>query len=377
MVFQIFLTCGLFTAYLLGGLIGYWKSSFVFSSISLLHVFLLLTVQKSPNRSRNPIKNMQSLRQKIQNIKRVRTSMSWSKSLKYTKVIVVGTCTLAFQQITGLSAILYYVGPILDSAGWNSDTLSANTVAAISIGIVQMSGAVCTFFFIDRLGRRIPLFFGAIGIMFANIGIAVYFGISFGFVTSESSLTNFNMSNVTETRASSCIQPPVNANDTNSMPGVQVIPILCFLLFFVSFSVSWASISWAVAGELYPWEIRGLASGISGSVNRVAVVVVTFAFPAVSREIGFTVPFLIFAALSLTAAIFVVLCIPETCKLTLDEIGDMDINMLKNAKEFAFLLKSCCLCQLCKKCYKKLKLFQGFTRAFRYSPTGVGEYELS
>ena len=351
MIFQISLTVGLFVGYLLGGIIGYWKASFVFASIGLVHTVLLFTVRKSPIRSRNPLRNFQALHLKLKKHGTVSKPISCKLGWKYVKFITVGSCVLAFQQITGLSAILYYVGPVLESAGWKSSVLSADTVAALSIGVVQICGALCCFFFVDRLGRRLPLFFGTIGITIANIGLAAYFAISFGFVTSNR-LPSLNISTASVVLEESCIQPPT----TDSLvQGLYFLPVCFFILFFVSFSLSWASIAWILTGELFPQEIRGLGSGIAGTMNRVCVVIVTFSFPSVAKEIGFTVPFLVFGALSVMAAIFVVLFIPETRNLTLEEIGGIDINMSNNAKQFFLLLQSCYIYRLSKKCFMRFK----------------------
>jgi MFS family permease len=333
-LFQMSVVTGGLLSYLLGGLISYWKAPFVFAGISVLHFVLLFTIQKSPNRSRNPVTNLRRLTQKVHedpNLDAVNSPTALGNSWRLALVVMIMT----FQQVSGVNAIVFYAGPILESTGWNSTVITADMAASLSIGVVQFLPTLISIFLVDRFGRRLLLFFGSLGLILANCGMVLYFAISYGFLPASST-----------SNATSCFQNGlVNSSLARRL---EVLPLLSIAVFFVAFSLSWGPIAWTFAAEILPTKIRTLGNSVGVATNWIWVSVVTLLFPIVSQKAGYAIPFCIFAILALMSAIFVVFFMPETRGLTLHESAGLKYSVKSNVKEFAGLLKWCFCCQSCR-----------------------------
>ena len=326
------------TSYLLGGLLSYWKASFIFAGISTIHFILLFTIRKSPNRSWNPVTNLRRL------------TRSFGRGYKHPSVYAVTSPTvttlgcfwrlalvvmiMTFQQVSGVNSLIFYTGPILESTGWDSSVITADMAASLSIGVVRFFASLISICLVDLFGRRLLLFFGSIGMILASFGMALYFSLSYGFLP----LSIHNNSTMF-----SCFDSGL-ANSSLARK-FQVLPLVSISVFFFAFSVSWGAISWTFAAEILPTKIRTLGNSVGVATNWIWVSVVTLLFPIVSQKAGYAIPFCIFAILALISAIFVVFFMPETRGLTLHESAGLKYSVKSNVKEFVGLLKWCFCCR--------------------------------
>ena len=344
-LFQMSICTGGLLSYLIGTYISYWQFAFVCTAISAVQIVMTFTIRESPRISRNPLRNISALlarrcddtRQaaRTSNATMYATTVSpWSTSIKsnFLRIVIVSVI-MFFQQFVGVNAIATFAGPIFHAARLDGH-LSAGLLASLSIGLVQMVFITLSVFVVDRFGRRIPLFIGGLALMVANIGMAVYFAVSFSFIpsgTGHSSTRNTSL-------IQDCVSVPLNQSQLATQLSPLPIASVCF--YFAAFSLSWGPVPWVIGGELFPDQIRELGMGISAAVSWVCIVLVMSAFPAISAGIGLTIPFLFFAAFSFLSSVFVVLFLAETKGLRLDQISSMQItNMRKNVQEFGLLLR--------------------------------------
>ena len=336
-LFQMSVVTGGLVTFVLGGLIWYWQASFVFAGMSAFSIVLLFTVQKSPNRSRNPLKNLRKLTRKTNHDASLDQTISHSP-LGYVWRLSLIVAIMTFQQVSGVNAIAFYAGPILQSTGWNNPVISADMAASVSIGVMQTIPTFISLFLVDRFGRRILLFFGSIGLIFANLGMVVYFAVSFGFLPPE---VHVNSS------STSCFhEQPTSGPEARQL---EALPLVSIAVFFVAFSLSWGPIAWTFAAEILPIKIRVLGNSVGVATNWIWASLVTLIFPIVSQKVGYAIPFCVFAILALMSAIFVVIFLPETRGLTLHESNALNFSIKRNLKEFIRLIKQCVLCQCCTK----------------------------
>ena len=344
-LFELSICMGMLLSYLIGSYISYWELAFACTAVSAVQVVMTFTIRESPRISRNPLKNIRPLLGKRQSeygqvaLKNGMTLNAKTTSPRKASVnskclrIVIVSIIMFFQQFTGVNAISSFAGPIFHAAGLDKGGVSSGLLASLTIGVVQMVFISLSLLVVDRFGRRIPLFFGGVALMLANIGIAVYFGASFGFIPSGSGNSNVSNTSLIQNCVSVSLEPSPLADQLSPLP----IASICFL--YASFSLSWGPVPWIIGGELFPAQIRELGMGISASVRWVWISVVISAYPVISAAVGQTIPFLVFAAFSLLASIFVVLFLAETKGLQLDQISSMEVtNVRKNVKEFGLLL---------------------------------------
>ena len=344
------LNIGMVTSYIIGGLLSYWQASFVFAGISIIHLILLFTIPESPKRFRNPFKNLQQLThrksderdgEQDQMQSNIAATVALASKFSYIWRLVLVVVIMAFQQVTGVNAIVFYAGPILQSTGWNNSVLTANMAAALSVGVIQLVFVFISLFLVDRIGRRILLFFGSIGLTLSCLGMVVYFVFSYGLISEAPSQSNA----IKNTTGSSCFYNGPTNNDTAR--DLEVLALVSIGVFNVFFGLSWGPIAFTFAAEILPDKIRTLGNGMGVATNWICASLVTLLFPTFASRVGYAIPFLVFATLGLLSSILVVLFVPETRGLTLQESSALKFSVTRNIKEFVALLKWCFCCQCC------------------------------
>lgn len=200
--------------------------------------------------------------------------------------LVVGIGLSVFQQVTGINAILYYAPEIFKSFG--SD-VNASLLETTLLGLVNLVFTVISIRLVDRIGRKPLLNIGSIGMLVALVVV----GYSLQHQLAGSWLLGFLM------------------------------------LFMASFSISWGPVVWVLLAEIFPNRVRSLALSISVFIQWGANFAVSQSFPMlVENEVlqqrfhgGF--PFMVFACFAIMALIFVWKLVPETKKMTLEEMDAM------------------------------------------------------
>lgn len=195
------------------------------------------------------------------------------------KALIIGGGLVLFQQITGQPSVLYYATSILQTAGFAAASDAAKV--SILIGLFKLLMTGVAVFKVDDLGRR-PLLIGGIGgIAVSLFLLAAYYKI------------------------------------LNSFPFVAVGALL---LYVGSYQVSFGPISWLMVSEIFPLRTRGRGISLAVLTNFGSNALVTFAFSPLQEFLGPANIFLLFGAISLLSLVFVILKVPETKGLTLEEI---------------------------------------------------------
>ncbi|KAG8061558.1 hypothetical protein GUJ93_ZPchr0003g16634 [Zizania palustris] len=195
------------------------------------------------------------------------------------KAFIIGGGLVLFQQITGQPSVLYYATSILQTAGFAAASDAARV--SILIGLFKLLMTGVAVFKVDDIGRR-PLLIGGVGgIAVSLFLLAAYYKI------------------------------------LNSFPFVAVGALL---LYVGSYQVSFGPISWLMVSEIFPLRTRGRGISLAVLTNFGSNALVTFAFSPLQEYLGPANMFLLFGAISLLSLVFVVLNVPETKGLTLEEI---------------------------------------------------------
>ncbi|PKI32712.1 hypothetical protein CRG98_046886 [Punica granatum] len=190
------------------------------------------------------------------------------------KAFVIGGGLVLFQQITGQPSVLYYAGPILQSAGFSA--AADATRLSVVIGLFKLLMTWIAVLKVDDLGRR-PLLIGGVGGIAASLLLlSAYYKFLGGF------------------------------------PLVAVAALLLY--------ISFGPISWLMVSEIFPLRTRGRGISLAVLTNFGSNAIVTFAFFPLKEALGAENVFLLFGAIALVSLLFVVLLVPETKGLSLEEI---------------------------------------------------------
>lgn len=197
---------------------------------------------------------------------------------KTGKVVLIGTLIAAFQQITGINAVIMFAPDMFKAAGIESSNALAN---ATLVGFVNFLMTIVALWLVDSKGRKTLLLWGAAGMI-----------ISLAYLTYEF-----------------------------SQPQQSSLRVLIALLVYISFfAASFAPVMWVIISEIYPNNIKGIAMSFSTAVSWLCTFLTVQFTPIISGSIGMQWVFAIFGIFSIIAFIFVKIWIPETKGKTLEQI---------------------------------------------------------
>jgi sugar porter (SP) family MFS transporter len=186
------------------------------------------------------------------------------------------------QQWTGINSVLFYGSFILkDYVGGQGDSSAIG--ANVLIGAVNCLSTIVALAWIDKYGRK-PLLIGSA----AGLGLSLS-ALAFVFL----------------------LQPP---------PGVLVVGLM--LAAAACFAVGLGPVVWVLLSEVFPTKIRGRAMGIATVSLWVACTVLTMTFLSISRRLGPSGAFGLYAGFNFLTVWIVFRFAPETKGRTLEEIEE-------------------------------------------------------
>ena len=197
---------------------------------------------------------------------------------KTGKIVLIGTLVAAFQQITGINAVIMFAPEIFQSAG---SAKVDSMMLSVIVGLVNFFMTIIALWLVDKKGRKTLLLWGAAGMI-----------ISLAYLCFEF-----------------------------TKPVQNGVGVLIALLVYISFfAASFAPVMWVIISEIYPNRIKGVAMSFSTAVSWLCVFLAVYFAPVIQGTLGLSYLFGIFGAFSVLAFIFVKIWIPETKGKTLEEI---------------------------------------------------------
>jgi len=199
--------------------------------------------------------------------------------------VIVATVTMFFQQWTGINAILYYAPTIFQNLGLSGTTISL--LATGVVGIVMFLATIPSVLYIDKLGRKPILTIGAIGMGICHLIIAV-----------------------------------IVARDQHDWPGHKAAgwaAVTMVWLFVVHFGYSWGPCAWIIVAEIWPLSNRPYGIALGASSNWMNNFIVGQVTPDMIAGITYGT-YLVFGILTFMGAAFIWFYVPETKRLTLEEM---------------------------------------------------------
>ena len=205
----------------------------------------------------------------------VAEALSWSR---HRRPILLAVTIAMFNQLSGINAILYYLGDIFTAAGFSS--LSAD-LQSVAIGATNLVATIVGMSFIDRLGRKALLLIGAVGTAIALAAVAVIMG-------------------------------------TGSHREL-LLPLL--IAFIASFALSQGAVIWVYLSEVFPTAIRARGQSLGSATHWIMNAVVSAAFPAVAAY-STSAPFAFFALMMALQFVVVWVAFPETKGVALEHMAE-------------------------------------------------------
>ena len=303
--FQINIVIGILLAYLSNYLIGLlnlgpmeWRLQLGIAAVPAAIFFALLfsiprsarwlTTQDRIDEAREVLEMMGSpnseaeladIRESLhmeRNQKQASLFESTGNRLRYGKPIFLAIAIGAFNQLSGINAILYYVNDIFAAAGFSR--VSGN-MQAVAIGAMNLVATLVGMALIDRVGRKMLLLIGAVG-------------------------------------TAICLSIVAAILATHQHLAVLVWALVAYIAFF---AISQGAVVWVYISEIFPTRVRGKGQSLGSGTHWVLNAALSWTFPIIAARSG-AYPFIFFAAMMVVQFIVVLLFFPETKQVSLEEL---------------------------------------------------------
>lgn len=202
----------------------------------------------------------------------------------YSRSLIIGIGMLTFQQLSGVNAVIMYAADICKSAG-----LGDGKTAAMAIMGIQVILTAISCMLMERAGRRLLLLFGSMSMALGQLILGYYF----------------------------------LAQDVDGLVAPSSLALAGLGIFIVGFGLSLGPIPWLLLAEIFPTEVRSVASAIGTAQNWLMSFVVTLVFLPVQEAITKQGTFFGFAVVCLICYLFVLVFVPETKGKSIDEVLKM------------------------------------------------------
>jgi MFS transporter, SP family, xylose:H+ symportor len=218
-------------------------------------------------------------------LKDIETSLRGNKKQSYSAVfekgvrpaVLVGITLAVFQQLCGINVVFNYTSTIFESVG---ASLNQQLFETVAIGIVNLLFTLLAMWQVDKLGRRPLMLIGSLGLSVIYIVLALLL---------------------------------------QSQAAASIVSVFV-LLAIAMYATSLAPVTWVLISEIFPNNIRGLASSVAIVSLWAAYFVLVFTFPVLAEKLGTYGPFYLYAGICLLGFLFVKSRVKETKGQTLEEL---------------------------------------------------------
>jgi len=101
------------------------------------------------------------------------------------------------------------------------------------------------------------------------------------------------------------------------------LALLGLALYIIFFSPGMGTVPWVVNSEIYPLRYRGICGGIAATSNWICNLIVSQSFLSLTQSIGTGWTFFIFGVVSVFGLLFVIIYVPETKGMPIEDIEKM------------------------------------------------------
>lgn len=240
---------------------------------------------------------------------------------RYRKPILLAIAIAAFNQLSGINAILYYAPMIFRVAGASRETALQ---LPMLIGLANFVFTLLALVFIDGLGRKKLMYIGSFGyiISLSVVGgmFALYsdqFKASFERIEAEDAVV------VVEESASADV-PEIQVAERASDPAIPkagIYGVLAGLILFIAaHAFGQGACIWVFIGEIFPNAVRAQGQALGSFTHWALNAVVSGFFPVMLSKLGPSAVFFTFCGFMVLQLLWVAFVMPETKQIPLEEM---------------------------------------------------------
>ncbi|AYG02126.1 sugar porter family MFS transporter [Gryllotalpicola protaetiae] len=204
-------------------------------------------------------------------------------------IVWVGIILSVFQQFVGINVVFYYSNSLWTAVGLGDHAFLLSVIS----GIINVLVTFIAIALVDRIGRRILLLIGSVG-MAIPLGLEA---VAFSFAT-------------------------LHDGQLSLPTGWAVVSVVSANVFIIAFGATWGPLVWVLLGEIFPSRIRARALGVAAAAQWIANFIISETFPPLS---AWSLPwtYTIYAVFAALSFFFVFFRVPETKGVALEHTEDL------------------------------------------------------
>lgn len=201
------------------------------------------------------------------------------------KGFLVALTLSSLQQLSGLGPILAYTQNIFEDA----NTGVSSDISSIIIGVVLFLASFGGPLIVDRKGRKFLLLLSALGLIFSETILGLYFYLK--------------------------------DNTSVSLQSFRWLPIVCLVIFTITFNIGFGPLPYTITSEVLPSNVKFYLATVSGFTGWLFSFLVTKFFIDLNTHLGGPGgTFWLFSGFCVFGLFFIIFIVPETKGKTFQEI---------------------------------------------------------
>jgi sugar porter (SP) family MFS transporter len=240
-------------------------------------------------------------------------------SRKYLKPILLACVIGAFNQLSGINAVLYYAPKLFKMTGAAGESAMLQSVI---IGLVNLVFTMAALAVIDRIGRKKLMLAGSVGYIL-SLGV-----VALTFLAYNTEFTN----------AIGAMQAVVDAQNAGSeaqvITGLRAVEALALaqvktggiiilaglIVFIASHAFGQGAVIWVFISEIFPNRVRARGQALGSFTLWIFCALISQTFPVVVGRFGGATIFGIYCLCMVLQLIWVLVYMPETKGVPLEDI---------------------------------------------------------
>lgn len=208
---------------------------------------------------------------------------------KTLKPFIIMNLFFFFQQFSGVFVIIFYAVQVVQKAGILWDPY----IVTILIGFTRVVVTIFMSYISKRFGRRPPAIVSGAGMTICMCCLAIFLYIKNTHKISEDAAEIWSW-----------------------------VPVTSLMLYILTSTIGFLTLPWAMIGEVFPSDIRGLAGGLTTCMAYVFNFIIVKVYPDMVLVFSEYGVFFFYGAFALIGTVFVIVLLPETQGKTLLEIEE-------------------------------------------------------
>jgi len=200
----------------------------------------------------------------------------------YRTPILLAIAIAAFNQLSGINALMYYAPHIFQMAGAGQDSALLQSVI---VGVTNLVFTMAAMAVIDHFGRRTLMVVGSIGYILSLAGTAWAF-FTYG---------------------------------TEFTPTGSLVVLVSLLVFIASHAFGQGAVIWVFLSEIFPNRIRARGQALGSFTHWFMAAAISWTFPMFAEASG-GYTFAFYAVMMVLQLIWVLRVMPETKGVPLEDI---------------------------------------------------------